>query len=236
MVSEQRAISSAGVGEDAPPGPELRLTRDGTLITAYALTPPGLTIGKAASNDVVVEGEYVSRVHARITGQPGRWLLEDAGSTNGTFVYQEEQLLYSSAIDAEPCRLQDRQEIRLGVQPNKWRLLFSDPTTTAKAPPVYIDETQRGVWIRGRQVKLPRDHYTVLRYLYHEAPQPCAYDALCAAVEVDRRAREKLSSEVSLESLHQLIHRLRARIEVDPRRPALVLQVPQFGYRLRNHG
>jgi DNA-binding winged helix-turn-helix (wHTH) protein len=236
MTPEQTARSSAN-REDVPPsGPELRLMRNGALVKAYPLTSRGLTIGKAASNDVVVEGEYVSRVHARILGQPGRWLLEDANSTNGTFLYQEDQLIYSSAIDAEPCLLQDRQEIRLGIQPNDWRLYFSDPTTTAKAPPVYIDTKQRSVWIRGRQIKLPRDHYTVLLHLYTEAPQPCSYDALCAAVEEDRRAREKLSSEVTLESLHQLIHRLRARIEVDPRHPALVLQVPQFGYRLRNYG
>ncbi|GAB4131171.1 MAG: hypothetical protein OHK0045_21440 [Raineya sp.] len=44
-------------------------------------------IGKSAENDVVVQDAFVSRKHLRITLQSnGQYLLEDLGSTNGTFV------------------------------------------------------------------------------------------------------------------------------------------------------
>jgi hypothetical protein len=44
-------------------------------------------IGKAADNDFVVNDPQVSRYHAQLTqDENGRLLLEDLGSTNGTFV------------------------------------------------------------------------------------------------------------------------------------------------------
>jgi pSer/pThr/pTyr-binding forkhead associated (FHA) protein len=45
-----------------------------------------VTIGRAASCDLVVVDNYVSNVHARIFARDGGWWLEDLGSTNGTFV------------------------------------------------------------------------------------------------------------------------------------------------------
>ncbi len=46
----------------------------------------GLTIGRAADNDVVLRDERVSRHHARIAGRRGSLVLSDLGSTNGTEV------------------------------------------------------------------------------------------------------------------------------------------------------
>ena len=44
------------------------------------------TIGREAGNDLVIEDPQVSRRHARLTRQGNSYLLEDLGSTNGTFV------------------------------------------------------------------------------------------------------------------------------------------------------
>lgn len=44
-------------------------------------------IGKSSDNDIVIEDAFVSRKHLRISLQAnGEYLLEDLGSTNGTFV------------------------------------------------------------------------------------------------------------------------------------------------------
>jgi hypothetical protein len=43
------------------------------------------TLGRAEDNDVVVKGNLISRVHARIEASRGRFTLIDE-STNGTFV------------------------------------------------------------------------------------------------------------------------------------------------------
>lgn len=48
-----------------------------------------LTVGRAASCDLVVADNYVSNVHARISARDGGHWLEDLGSTNGTFLNEE---------------------------------------------------------------------------------------------------------------------------------------------------
>lgn len=46
-----------------------------------------ITIGKANDNEYVVNDPSVSRHHAQLTyEEEGHWILEDLGSTNGTFV------------------------------------------------------------------------------------------------------------------------------------------------------
>lgn len=45
-----------------------------------------ITIGREASNLVAIEDRALSRRHARLTSQNGGWILEDLGSTNGTYL------------------------------------------------------------------------------------------------------------------------------------------------------
>lgn len=48
--------------------------------------PSTWIIGTGAGCDIQVASPYVSARHCRLTFEAGRWLLEDLGSTNGTFV------------------------------------------------------------------------------------------------------------------------------------------------------
>jgi hypothetical protein len=52
----------------------------------YPLSGDQLIIGRDASNAVAINDAEVSRKHARLTFQGGKYVLEDLGSTNGTFV------------------------------------------------------------------------------------------------------------------------------------------------------
>jgi predicted component of type VI protein secretion system len=54
--------------------------------TVYALEGDQLSIGRDSSNEIAVNDAEVSRRHARLTFQGGKYVLEDMGSTNGTFV------------------------------------------------------------------------------------------------------------------------------------------------------
>jgi DNA-binding NtrC family response regulator len=45
-----------------------------------------LCVGADATNQVVLDDRFVSRFHCRLHSQGGRWLLEDLGSTNGTWL------------------------------------------------------------------------------------------------------------------------------------------------------
>ncbi len=48
--------------------------------------PTGVTIGRKAGCDIVLSSFDVSRQHAQIRAERGRWILRDLGSSNGTLV------------------------------------------------------------------------------------------------------------------------------------------------------
>jgi hypothetical protein len=52
----------------------------------FPLDGDQLTIGRDATNGVAINDAEVSRKHARLMFQGGKYVLEDLGSTNGTFV------------------------------------------------------------------------------------------------------------------------------------------------------
>jgi len=53
---------------------------------AFTLEGDQITIGRDSVNEVVINDAEISRRHARLTFQGGKYVLEDLGSTNGTFV------------------------------------------------------------------------------------------------------------------------------------------------------
>lgn len=52
----------------------------------FPLEGEQLTIGRDSNNGVAINDAEVSRKHARMMFQGGKYVLEDLGSTNGTFV------------------------------------------------------------------------------------------------------------------------------------------------------
>src|SRR5689334_24495523 len=52
----------------------------------FPLEGDQLTIGRDSNNGVAINDAEVSRKHSRLTFQGGKYVLEDLGSTNGTFV------------------------------------------------------------------------------------------------------------------------------------------------------
>ena len=58
-------------------------SHEGTMVELGA-TP--ITIGRAPENTVVLDDDYVSGRHARLYPHEGAWVVEDLGSTNGTYL------------------------------------------------------------------------------------------------------------------------------------------------------
>ena len=52
----------------------------------FMLEGDQLNIGRDSTNEITINDAEVSRRHARLTFQGGKYVLEDLGSTNGTFV------------------------------------------------------------------------------------------------------------------------------------------------------
>lgn len=53
---------------------------------AFTLEGDQITIGRDSTNGITINDAEISRRHARLTFQGGKYILEDLGSTNGTFV------------------------------------------------------------------------------------------------------------------------------------------------------
>jgi pSer/pThr/pTyr-binding forkhead associated (FHA) protein len=54
--------------------------------TTINLTETPITIGRANDATLVVSDDYASSRHARLFPQDGQWIVEDLGSTNGTYL------------------------------------------------------------------------------------------------------------------------------------------------------
>ncbi len=52
----------------------------------FPITNPEITVGRDVTNDIVINDAEISRRHARLTLQAGDYVVEDLGSTNGSFV------------------------------------------------------------------------------------------------------------------------------------------------------
>lgn len=70
-----------------PTGPSQLVVTDGDLAgTRIGLTGAPVLIGRANDSTLVLTDDYASNRHARISLQDGMWIVEDLGSTNGTYL------------------------------------------------------------------------------------------------------------------------------------------------------
>ncbi len=54
--------------------------------TTVRLADAPVTLGRSQDSTIVLDDDYVSSRHARFFPQDGQWLVEDLGSTNGTYI------------------------------------------------------------------------------------------------------------------------------------------------------
>jgi diguanylate cyclase (GGDEF)-like protein len=66
------------------------------------------TVGRSADVDIPIEEDAVSRQHARFSRGDGTWLLEDLGSTNGSFVND-------ARITSGQKKMRDGDMVRFGT-------------------------------------------------------------------------------------------------------------------------
>lgn len=101
-AGRETAVASGPETPAAPPRqPARRLVvvegpQEGTVID---LGSGPVMMGRAQESALVLEDDYASGRHARLFPQGSRWFLEDLGSTNGTFV-KNQQL--TRAVPIEP--------------------------------------------------------------------------------------------------------------------------------------
>jgi len=88
----RRAPATGSAGAPPPPplatgGPRTLVVTEGSLRgTTIALGQAPILVGRAPECTLVLEDDYASGRHARFSLQSGTWMLEDLGSTNGTYL------------------------------------------------------------------------------------------------------------------------------------------------------
>ena len=105
-----RATSSSAPVASGNVNPTLLVIIDGPPAgSSVPLTGAEIGLGRAASNTVVLDDEFVSSHHARVYRDPssGQWAIEDLNSTNGTVVNQQRI--------SQPTILPARVPVRIGA-------------------------------------------------------------------------------------------------------------------------
>jgi len=128
----------------------LVLDCDGLDAITHDLIGDVTTIGRAPSNDVVIDHPTVSARHASLTKRASRYRLKDLGSMNGT------QINVVSITDAE---LKDGDEIRFGYV----TAFFRDATAS-------IDRA-RELQVPGEHDRLAQIRVSETRSIFHSHAQ-----------------------------------------------------------------
>jgi DNA-binding winged helix-turn-helix (wHTH) protein len=100
---------------------------------------------------------------------------------------------------------------------------------------IWIDESNKEVWVEGRFVELSPLEYAALLHLYKNANQLCQRATLIENIyeelyDAGTSASDK--SRIEEDRLNSLMSRLRQKIELNPKRPKFVKSKRGSGYKL----
>ena len=190
----------------------------GTEAARWMLAGPITTLGRWEGCEVVLPDPEVSRKHAQIRHEGGRYVLVDLGSKNGTQV--------NGRRVERAFVLTDGDEMVIAP---RFRLTFVDNEATVPASierrGLRIDFATREVTVQGRRVDPPLSptQFALLQLLASDAGRVFTRDEVSATCYPD--AVEVVSDE----AVQGIVRRLRVRLaELDP--------VTEYIVTVRGHG
>jgi len=98
--------AAAPRGERRSAARRMVVTEGALAGTTVALGESPVTLGRADDSTLVLTDDYASSHHARLVPGDGAWLVEDLGSTNGTYLGGDK------VVRPTPVRI--GQQIRIG--------------------------------------------------------------------------------------------------------------------------
>lgn len=166
--------------------------------TEYVLDFKVCTIGRADGCDILLNHDMVSRLHATIEYDRGRYLLQDAQSKNGTFV--------NGRKVTDVYQLKDHDLIGFGTVSPSFRFIDPDPTYTH--PNMLFFDSRQGIFYIGQQlIPLSREQTQLLLYLYNHAGGCCPRYQCIEAIWGSRADTESYDKALS-----DLVYKLRAKL------------------------
>jgi hypothetical protein len=103
QVKAPRPPRAGRTGRGTPQ--RLLVTAGGLAGTSIGLTDQQITIGRANDATLVLNDDYASTRHARLFPQDGQWIVEDLGSTNGTYLDRQKVTQPTPVPPGVPIRI-----------------------------------------------------------------------------------------------------------------------------------
>jgi hypothetical protein len=103
QVKAPRPARPGRIGRGAPQ--RLLVTAGGLAGTSIGLADQQITIGRANDATLVLHDDYASTRHARLFPQDGQWIVEDLGSTNGTYLDRQKVTQPTPVPPGVPIRI-----------------------------------------------------------------------------------------------------------------------------------
>jgi pSer/pThr/pTyr-binding forkhead associated (FHA) protein len=183
----------------------------------HPLENPVTSMGRAVENEIVILDKRSSREHAVIRREGRKVLLEDLGSTNGTYLNGERLL--------QVVQLRDGDQIKVGDV----AFVFHDPEmTSVETPFPELDVNLEAAEVRvdRRLVQLSSKEFALLTFLYENRGKVCSKD------EIGQVVWSEYQQGIFDYQIENLVRRLRTKIESDPNAPQLLITMRGLGYKL----
>ncbi|MBU1662896.1 MAG: FHA domain-containing protein [Chloroflexi bacterium] len=174
-------------------------------------------MGRAVENEIVILDKRSSREHALIRRDGRKVLLEDLGSTNGTYLNGERL--------QQAVQLRDGDQIKVGDV----AFVFHDPEmTSVETPFPELDVNLEAAEVRvdRRLVQLSSKEFALLTHLYENRGKVCSKD------EIGQVVWSEYQQGIFDYQIENLVRRLRTKIESDPNAPQLLITMRGLGYKL----
>lgn len=176
-----------------------------------------ISMGRAVENDIVILDKRSSREHAVIRREGRKLILEDQGSTNGTYLNGERL--------QQAVQLRDGDQIRVGDVV----FIFHDPEGTSVETPfpeLGVNLEAAEVRVDRRLVQLSSKEFALLAYLFENRGKVCSKD------EIGQVVWSEYQEGIFDYQIENLVRRLRTKIESDPNAPQLLVTMRGLGYKL----
>jgi len=174
-------------------------------------------MGRAVENEIVILDKRSSREHAVIRREGRKVIIEDQGSTNGTYLNGERLL--------NPVQLRDGDQVKIGDV----AFTFYDPEGTSVETPfpeLDVNLEAAEVRVNRKLVQLSSKEFSLLTHLYENRGKVCSKD------EIGQVVWSEYQEGVFDYQIENLVRRLRTKIENDPNEPQLLITMRGLGYKL----
>ncbi len=192
------------------------------ILLIHEVTRVGRGVSGEAAISITPDDALVSRDHAHFIFEGDHWLLEDC-SRNGTLLngqaihrrrvslHPGDRIQIGSSFDYAFGHVGDTQEMGFTRSELASFSITNAPEVSPSGPGIWISPSA-SVWRDGvcLTANLSRTEYRLLKYLASRPGDVCDYDSTIHAVWGVQRDKD---------SLHELIYRVRRKIEPDPSSP-----------------